>query len=189
MAQKSAADVTISARPRSGEASATATGRAIPGSEAAPRCTLVIFGAGGDLTKRLLMPALYNLADSHLLDEGLKIIGVDHGDNSDQGWRKALTDTMIKYHADPKVGAFFYTSNDHEKLFARAKDQYDGAQPCGNSIAARNLVRLWQITGDDKYKELAEKTFKAMAATLKSRPTQLTAMLDALGLYLDAQKK
>ena len=27
----------------------------------APSCTLVIFGAGGDLTKRLLMPALYNL--------------------------------------------------------------------------------------------------------------------------------
>ena len=60
---------------------------------------------------------------------------------------------------------------------------------CGNSIAARNLVRLWVKTGDDKYKEQAEKTFKAMAATLKSRPTQLVAMLDALGLYLDAQKK
>ena len=34
-------------------------------------------------------------------------------------------------------------SNDHEKLFARGKDQYDGAQPSGNSVAARNLVRLW----------------------------------------------
>src|SRR5262249_8740060 len=35
---------------------------------------------------------------------------------------KALTDTMIKFHGDEKTGAFFYTSNDHEKLFARAKD-------------------------------------------------------------------
>ena len=29
--------------------------------EQAPPCTLVIFGAGGDLTKRLLMPSVYNL--------------------------------------------------------------------------------------------------------------------------------
>src|SRR5262249_18599326 len=60
---------------------------------------------------------------------------------------KALTDTMVKYHADAKIGAFFYTSSDHEKLFARGKDQYDGAQPAANSVAAHNLVRLWVETG------------------------------------------
>ena len=102
---------------------------------------------------------------------------------------KALTEVMVKYFADDKVGAFFYTSSDHEKLFARSKDQYDGAQPSANSIAARNLVRLWLKTGDAKYKEQAEKSFRALAGVLKSRPTQMTTMLDALGLYLDAQKK
>jgi uncharacterized protein YyaL (SSP411 family) len=102
---------------------------------------------------------------------------------------KALTDVMIKHYADDKAGAFYFTSNDHEKLFARSKDQYDGAQPSANSIAARNLVRLWTTTGDEKYKVQAEKSFRAMAGVMKSRPTQLTAMLDALGLYLDAQKK
>ena len=35
--------------------------------EPAPPCVLVIFGAGGDLTKRLLVPALYNLAAARLL--------------------------------------------------------------------------------------------------------------------------
>jgi uncharacterized protein YyaL (SSP411 family) len=114
-----------------------------------------------------------------------------HDVTGDKRWldeAKALTDTMIKYHADKKAGAFFYTANDHEKLFARAKDQYDGAQPSGNSVAARNLVRLWVKTGDEKYREQADKTFKVFAATMQSRPTQLAAMLDALGLYLDAQK-
>ena len=38
-----------------------------PHGERAPSCTMVIFGAGGDLTKRLLMPALYNLARTELL--------------------------------------------------------------------------------------------------------------------------
>jgi uncharacterized protein len=101
----------------------------------------------------------------------------------------ALTDTMIKYHEDPKNGAFYYTSNDHEKLFARSKDQYDGAQPAANSVAANNLVRIWTKTGEEKYQKHAEKTFKALAGALKSNPSSLTALADALGLYLDANKK
>jgi uncharacterized protein YyaL (SSP411 family) len=101
---------------------------------------------------------------------------------------RVLTDTMLKYHLDEKAGAFFFTSNDHEKLFARAKDQYDGAQPSGNSVAAGNLVRLWIKTGDEKYEKLAEKSFKALAAPLKVNPTGLTALADALGIYLDAKK-
>jgi uncharacterized protein YyaL (SSP411 family) len=101
---------------------------------------------------------------------------------------KALTDTMVEFHLDKDNGAFFYTSNDHEKLFARAKDQYDGAQPSGNSVAAGNLVRLWIKTGDEKYAKLAEKTFKGLAVPLKLQPSSLTALADALGMYLEAKK-
>ena len=102
---------------------------------------------------------------------------------------KALTDVMVKFHADDKASAFFYTSNDHEKLFARSKDQHDGVQPSANSMAARNLVQLWMKTGDEKYARLAERTFQALAGPLKANPTSLTALADALGLYLDAKKK
>ena len=41
-------------------------------------CAMVIFGAGGDLTKRLLFPALYNLARTKLLPENFAIVGVGH---------------------------------------------------------------------------------------------------------------
>lgn len=41
-------------------------------------CATVIFGAAGDLTKRLLMPALYNLAHSKLLPQEFAIVGVAH---------------------------------------------------------------------------------------------------------------
>ena len=41
-------------------------------------CAMVIFGAGGDLTKRLVMPALYNLAHSKVLPENFALIGVGH---------------------------------------------------------------------------------------------------------------
>jgi uncharacterized protein YyaL (SSP411 family) len=102
---------------------------------------------------------------------------------------RALTDVMVKYHLDEKWGGFFYTSSDHEKLFARGKDQYDGAQPSGNSVAAYDLVRLWRKTGEDRYRELAEKTFQAFAGSMKDNPSGLTTMAEALALYLDAAKK
>jgi len=102
---------------------------------------------------------------------------------------KALTDVMVKFHGDKERGGFFYTSSDHEKLFARGKDQYDGAQPSANSVAARNLVRLWTKTGDDTYRALAEKQLKAFAGRLKADASSMTAMAQALALYLDAQEK
>ncbi len=73
----------------------------------APPCTLIIFGANGDLTKRLLMPALYNLAGSKLLDDNFSIVGVDRVDGTDESWRKSLSDTMQEFTRDPN--AEFYT--------------------------------------------------------------------------------
>jgi len=56
----------------------------------APTCTMVIFGAGGDLAKRLLIPALYNLSDAGLLAKDFKILGVDHSPGDDGQFRKDL---------------------------------------------------------------------------------------------------
>jgi uncharacterized protein YyaL (SSP411 family) len=98
---------------------------------------------------------------------------------------KALTDTMVKWHGEADRGGFFYTSSDHEKLFARPKDYYDGVQPSGNSMAAANLVRLWQKTGDDKYRQLAVRTLKQFAGVLKGMPQTGPAMGEALHAFLD----
>jgi uncharacterized protein YyaL (SSP411 family) len=101
---------------------------------------------------------------------------------------RALTDTMIKFHGDPKAGGYYFTANDHEKLFARSKDQYDGAQPSGNSVAVRNLVRLWAATGEERYRAEAEKDLRAFAGSLKAFPSSLTAMAQALDMYLDVKE-
>ena len=53
-------------------------------------CAMVIFGAGGDLTKRLLVPALYNLASTGLLPEHFELIGVDLADLDADKWRDSL---------------------------------------------------------------------------------------------------
>jgi uncharacterized protein YyaL (SSP411 family) len=128
------------------------------------------------------------LDDYAFLVHGLLTLHDATGEKKWLDLARALTETMVKYHGDPD-GGFFYTSNDHEKLFARAKDQYDGAHPSGNSVAARNLVRLWQKTGEERYRQLAEKTLQAFAGPLKGNPTGLTTMAEALARYLDAGKK
>ncbi|MBV9512077.1 MAG: glucose-6-phosphate dehydrogenase (NADP(+)), partial [Caulobacteraceae bacterium] len=53
-------------------------------------CLMVIFGARGDLAKRLLVPALYNLAHDGLLDDGFRILGVDHGEQTAADLRRDL---------------------------------------------------------------------------------------------------
>ncbi len=57
----------------------------------APPCTLVIFGASGDLTHRLLVPALYNLARAGSLDERFRIVGVSRRPMTDERFRSDLT--------------------------------------------------------------------------------------------------
>jgi glucose-6-phosphate 1-dehydrogenase len=55
---------------------------------------MAIFGAAGDLTKRLVVPALYNLARAGRLPGKFSIIGIDHNDLNTEAWRQSLADEM-----------------------------------------------------------------------------------------------
>jgi len=59
-----------------------------------PPCAIVIFGANGDLTKRLIVPALYNLARTGLLPSRLALIGVGHNDKTSEQWRDGLREFL-----------------------------------------------------------------------------------------------
>jgi glucose-6-phosphate 1-dehydrogenase len=66
---------------------------------AGPPCAMVIFGAAGDLTRRLVVPALYNLARSGQLSEGFQLVGVDLAASSADGWRQGLLETLKQFTA------------------------------------------------------------------------------------------
>jgi glucose-6-phosphate 1-dehydrogenase len=53
-------------------------------------CIVVIFGASGDLTKRLLLPAIYNLACDKLLPERLAIVGLAMDGHATESFRESL---------------------------------------------------------------------------------------------------
>ena len=57
-------------------------------------CAIVIFGANGDLTRRLIVPALYNLAKQGLLPERFALIGLGHSDKGMDVWRQSLHDFL-----------------------------------------------------------------------------------------------
>ena len=64
------------------------------------------------------------------------------------------------------------------------KEDHDGAEPSPNSVAALNLLRLAQFTGQDDFRERALKTLAAFADQLTKAPTALPQMLVALDASL-----
>src|SRR5436190_2287344 len=62
-----------------------------------PPCIMVIFGAAGDLTKRKLIPALYNLKKADLLSDNFAVIGVARAEMNDQEFRQRLRDDMNQF--------------------------------------------------------------------------------------------
>lgn len=65
---------------------------------------MVIFGAGGDLTKRLMVPALYNLSRTGLLPEKFALVGVDRVEGTAESWREGLLDMLKSIVEDPSSG-------------------------------------------------------------------------------------
>src|SRR5271155_2280275 len=75
-----------------------------PRAQKAPPCTLVIFGAGGDLTRRLLMPAIYNLSKAKLLSEKFAIIAVDRTPKPVEAFRDYLAEGIRSFVSDTASG-------------------------------------------------------------------------------------
>jgi glucose-6-phosphate 1-dehydrogenase len=60
-------------------------------------CAIVLFGAGGDLTKRLVVPALYNLSRTGKLPDNFALIGVDLAAGTTEGWCEHLHDMLQSF--------------------------------------------------------------------------------------------
>lgn len=67
--------------------------------EAARPCAMVIFGASGDLTKRLVVPALYNLVRAKRLPEQFRLVGVSLTSQTTEDWIQRLTEMMNEFIA------------------------------------------------------------------------------------------
>ena len=71
-----------------------------PAPRPADPCAFVIFGAAGDLTKRLLFPALYNLAAGKLLPDGFALVGVARAEWSGDEFRDRMRAALKEFATD-----------------------------------------------------------------------------------------
>jgi uncharacterized protein YyaL (SSP411 family) len=91
-----------------------------------------------------------------------------------------LTEDMVKHFWDEKNGGFYISADDAENILIKKKDMYDGAHPCGNSVAALNLMRLAHITGKPDFEQLASRLLAAFSRYAPATPTTHTHLLSAL---------
>jgi hypothetical protein len=90
---------------------------------------------------------------------------------------------------DRQHGGFFSTAGGDSSLLIRMKDDYDGAEPSGNSVAALNLLRLAQMTDRQDLRESAERTLAAFASRINSMPSGVPQMLVAYEFSLSTPKQ
>jgi hypothetical protein len=100
----------------------------------------------------------------------------------------ALQETLDRHYWDRERGAYFATSDDGETLLAREKPDYDGAEPSGNSVAVLNLLRLHEITTEDRYRATADGALTALSGSLLLTAVAVPKLLTALDFHLDRAK-
>lgn len=100
-----------------------------------------------------------------------------------------LTEKQIGLFFDDSKGAFFDTSGKDPTLLFRTKENYDGAEPSGNSIAVLNLLRLAQMTDNQTWKDRAARTLSLFGERLQQAPQAMPQLLAALDFSLDKPKQ
>jgi uncharacterized protein YyaL (SSP411 family) len=100
-----------------------------------------------------------------------------------------LATAMLAKFYDPANGGFWQSPAGTDDLILRVKDDYDGAEPSGNSVATLALLKLGKITGEQKFTEAAEATLQLAAARLQSQPAALAFMLHAVDFWLDEPRR
>ena len=112
-------------------------------------CAMVIFGAFGDLTKRLVVPALYNLAHTGLLPANFALIGVDLAEGTAESWRQHLHD-MLKSFVGNAAAEFAVQAID-DKAWARLAERMSYVQ--GDITKPELYAKLGGMLADAKEKQ------------------------------------
>src|SRR6185437_4077456 len=138
-------------------------------------CAIVIFGANGDLTRRLIVPALYNLARTGLLPPRFALIGVDHNDRSTDEWRGKIKEFLEEQVGKSGEGALktiddrYWSPIADAMSFLKGDFTDDGAfvalkQRLADCDKAKNLggnVLFYLATADRFFATIAQKLGEA----------------------------
>jgi len=108
-------------------------------------------------------------------------------DPKDLEFAIALAESMIAKFYDREHGGFWQSSAGD--LILRVKEDYDGAEPSGNSVAIVSLLKLGKITDRKEFTEAAEKSLRLFSERLRELPQAVPHMLSALAFSLEEPKR
>ncbi|MGB8169268.1 MAG: thioredoxin domain-containing protein [Chthoniobacteraceae bacterium] len=114
-----------------------------------------------------------------------------YGADFDIGWLKWALELQARQDAlfGDEHGGYFSVAEGDASILLRMKEDYDGAEPSPNSVAALNLLRLAQLTERPELRDRATKTLDAFSAQLTKAPTSVPQMLAALDASLAIPKQ
>ena len=104
-------------------------------------------------------------------------------------WAIQLEGKQDELFWDSKNGGYFTTSGADPAILMQTREDYDGAEPSPNSVAAMNLLRLWQMTDRKDWHDKAEKTFAIFGNRLQEFPQALPQLVAALDFSLSKPKQ
>jgi hypothetical protein len=125
------------------------------------------------------------LDDYAFLVEGLLALQQATGDEKWLNAASRLSDDQFKLFWDEQRQGCFFTATDHEELLVRSKILHDTVLPSGNSVTARNLLRLAALTHQPAYRTRAQRMLAAFAPQIKESPRGFANLALAVGEYLD----
>jgi uncharacterized protein YyaL (SSP411 family) len=94
-----------------------------------------------------------------------------------------LANYLIAHFWDNSTNGFFFTSDNHEKLIMRPKNNYDLSMPSGNSVAAYMLLKLHHLTQNKQFLEITKKIIESQATSAAENPFAFGYLLNVLYLY------
>lgn len=94
-------------------------------------------------------------------------------------WADALQQEMDRLFEDPQQGGYFSTHTDKDHSVLRIKEDYDGAEPSPNSMAAYNLARLGALLHDPTRSDKAQRLLNLFGRTLRDSPSAVPFMVCA----------
>ncbi|HEX5226076.1 MAG TPA: thioredoxin domain-containing protein [Bryobacteraceae bacterium] len=100
-----------------------------------------------------------------------------------------LLDKTRELFEDPADGAFFSSAAGDSSLVLRMKDDYDGAEPSGNSAALLALLRLAHFTDRADFRDAAERTLRALGSKITQQAVAVPQMLVGLDYYLASKRE
>ena len=92
---------------------------------------------------------------------------------------------LIDHFWDSENNSFFMTSDDHEKLIIRPKSNYDLSLPSGNSVSSFVMLRLYHLSQEQHFLDIAMKIMESQAQIAAENPFGFGYLLNTLSLYLE----